>query len=647
MRHRKLSAIFTQMRSVILFTVLGAFMLLLTYCNNNNKVVVNDSPWLNQNDTVQYVGMETCQLCHADKHATFIHTGMGKSFDYATRSKSAALFDKHAIVFDSVNNYYYQPFWRNDTLMIKEYRLAGKDTIHQRTESIQYIIGSGQHTNSHMLNINGYVFQAPITFYTQKQQWDLAPGMEMGFNSRFSRIITAECMTCHNGLPEMVTGSVNKYTKVPNGIDCERCHGPGSLHVARVSNNILVDTATGIDYSIVNPRHLSVELQNQLCMRCHLQGVNVLNEGASFFDFKPGDKINEHWNIFLPKFDGKNDKFLMASQADRMVQSKCYIETQQLSCITCHNPHISVKATPAAQFNAACINCHQPNKNDCTEKIDVRLTNNDNCSACHIPKSGAIDIPHVSISDHKIQIPGEAVKMGDGKFIGLVSLTTDKPDVLLMARGYLHYFESFNSDKALLDSVKFYLDKTTEKNDSYRSVLIHYYYLKQDFKNIITTSSAFKKSANLDAWTAYRVGEAFLNTQAYTEAATYFEQAVNEEKYNLDYNFKLATAKIFSGKTEEAEKLLQFVITENPTYHMAWNNLGVLQAGKGNYQEAEKSFTKAIQLDPDYVLARIKLAELYIATRQRTKAREAISYLEKYYPELQELPKLTLQLRSI
>jgi len=635
------------MRSVLLFTILGVLMLLLTYCNNNNKVVVNDSPWLNQNDTVQYVGMATCKLCHADQHTTFIHTGMGKSFDYATRSKSAALFDKHAIVFDSINNYYYQPFWRNDTLMIKEYRLDGADTIHQRTESIQYIIGSGQHTNSHMLNFNGYVFQAPITFYTQKQKWDLAPGMELGFNSRFSRIITAECMTCHNGLPEMVAGSVNKYTKVPSGIDCERCHGPGSLHVARVSNNILVDTATGIDYSIVNPRHLSVELQNQLCMRCHLQGVNVLNEGASFFDFKPGDKINEHWNIFLPKFDGKNDKFLMASQADRMVQSKCYIETQQLSCITCHNPHISVKETPAAQFNAACINCHQPNKNDCTETIAVRLTNNDNCSACHIPKSGAIDIPHVSISDHKIQIPGEAVKMGDGKFIGLVSLTTDKPDALLMARGYLHYFESFNSDRALLDSVKYYLDKTSEKNDSYRAVLIHYYYLQQDFNMIISASKAFKKITTLDAWTAYRIGEAFLNTQSYTEAAKYFEQAVNEEKYNLDYNFKSATAKIFSGKAEEAEKLLRFIVTENPTYHMAWNNLGVLQAGKGNYQEAEKSFAKAIQLDPDYVLARIKLAELYIATRQRTKAREAVSYLEKYYPDLQELPKLTLQLRSI
>ncbi|MBK6731475.1 MAG: hypothetical protein IPG60_11120 [Bacteroidetes bacterium] len=74
-------------------------------------------------------------------------------------------------------------------------------------------MGSGQHTNSHMLLINGYLYQAPITFYTQKQQWDLAPGMEGGFNSRFSRIIESECLACHNGLPQPVVGSINKYVK--------------------------------------------------------------------------------------------------------------------------------------------------------------------------------------------------------------------------------------------------------------------------------------------------------------------------------------------------------------------------------------------------------------------------------------------------
>jgi len=634
------------MRTGILIFLLSALMLLLTYCTKNNESAIEVSPWLNQNDTVQYVGMETCRLCHIDNHGTFIHTGMGLSFDKATKAKSAAFFNEHAVVFDSVNNFYYKPFWRSDSLMIMEYRLAGNDTIHKRTEPIAYIIGSGQHTNSHLLNVNGYVFQAPITFYTQKQQWDLAPGMENGFNSRFSRIITAECMTCHNGLSEMVAGSVNKFTKVPSGIDCESCHGPGSLHVARVSNNILVDTAIATDYSIVNPSKLSIELQNQLCMRCHLQGVSVLNEGSSFFDFKPGDKINEHWNVFLPKFDGKNDKFLMASQADRMMQSKCYISSQKISCITCHNPHITVSQTTAAQFNAPCISCHQPAKNDCKATVAVRLTKLDDCSGCHIPKSGAIDIPHVSISDHKIQIPGKNSTANDGKFQGLVSLTSDNPEALTLAKGYLHYFESFNNDNMLLDSALWYLNKVKDKNDSYNFVLIHYYYLQNNYSKIIATTKLIKQKKQIDGWTAYRIGEAYLASSKYVEAVNYFTIAVEREPYDLDYNFKLATAHIFNGNTKEAERLLRFVTTENPTYQKAWNNLGVLAAGKGNFKDAEQYLLKAVSLDPDYTLSRIKLAEIYIASRQRSKAKAVIDYLKQYHPELPEIAALTKQLSN-
>src|ERR1041385_5922158 len=33
------------------------------------------------NDTVKYVGMQMCRQCHADKFETFMHTGMGMSFD--------------------------------------------------------------------------------------------------------------------------------------------------------------------------------------------------------------------------------------------------------------------------------------------------------------------------------------------------------------------------------------------------------------------------------------------------------------------------------------------------------------------------------------------------------------------------------------
>ena len=50
-------------------------------------------------------------------------------------------------------------------------------------------------------------------------------------------------MTCHNSFPHFTLGSENKYQNVPSGIDCERCHGPGELHVSNVQSGILVDTS--------------------------------------------------------------------------------------------------------------------------------------------------------------------------------------------------------------------------------------------------------------------------------------------------------------------------------------------------------------------------------------------------------------------
>lgn len=574
-----------------------------------------------------------------------MHTGMGLSFDHATKNKSAGIYDTHAIVYDKANDFYYKPYWENDSLMIMEFRIENGDTTHKRIQKISYIIGSGQHTNSHLIDINGYIYQAPITFYTQKKQWDMAPGMENGFSSRFSRVIEFECMNCHNGLPTAAQGSINKYQKIQTGIDCERCHGPGSLHVARVSSNMLVDTSKEIDYSIVNPKKLSVALQNQLCMRCHLQGITVLNEGATFFDFKPGDQINEHWNIFLPRFDGRNDKFLMASQADRLLQSKCFTESQNLSCITCHNPHLTVKQTPAAQFNKPCITCHSQGKTECKETIAARKINNDNCSGCHIIKSGSIDIPHVSISDHKIQIPGKENVKENGKFLGLKCLTTDQPAPETMAEGYLIYYEAFNKDAGLLDSAKYYLGKSDMKSAYAKKIKIHYFTLSENVNEIIPLAKDLKKE-DLDAWTAYRIGNAYQFNNR-NEADTYFQIAADLEPFNLDYRYKLAANQLELKQNGKAEMQLKFILEQNPDYELAWLSMAFIQSYKGDMAGAENSLINCINLNPDQLNARLNLANLYINTRQKSRARAVIDYLEVHFPGDAQVKLLNQRLKSI
>ncbi|HAE14633.1 MAG: tetratricopeptide repeat protein [Chitinophagales bacterium] len=634
------------MRKWIVAVCLCFLVLLFSYCRQQaGSAVSSDSPYLNHSDTAEYVGMSVCRQCHADKFSTFVHTGMGMSFGLATKEKSAALFGPHVQVYDSILDFYYHPFWQGDSLMIMEFRLDGADTMHKRTEHISYIIGSGQHTNSHLLQVNGYLYQAPITFYTQKQEWDMAPGMSGGFNSRFGRVIESECVTCHNGLPEQVAGSVNKYTGIPLGIDCERCHGPGSIHVARISSGIAVDTANAFDYSIVNPRGLSTELQNDLCFRCHLQGINVLHPGKEFADFKPGQHIRDYWNIFLPRFDGKNDQFLMASQADRLVQSKCFIESGKISCITCHNPHVTVKETPISLFNKPCLDCHQLPQSTCTETLEVRSLQNDNCSGCHIPKSGSIDIPHVSISDHKIQIPGREQEKEDGKFTGLVALTDPDIEPVEMARGYLRYYEGFVSESAMLDSAKAWLERSRH-DDLYDATQAHLWYLQGNMQGLLQMDVKMGNKVP-DSWTAYRLGEALLQEGNYSAAANRFKQAVDQLPLQLDFRFKYASALYLDGQTEDAGKEFLFITRENPGYEKAWMNLAVWYINKGDVVAAEEALQNAVALNPDYLQARLTLTDLYLRTRQRTKAGVMMQYLLRYHRDEPLVQELNMRYRSL
>ncbi|MEK7074276.1 MAG: pilus assembly protein TadD, partial [Patescibacteria group bacterium] len=136
----------------------------------------------NHSDTAKYVGMNDCKLCHQSIYNSFLKTGMGKSFDVATKQKSAADFS-HPVIYDKHKDFYYSAFWKNDSLFFTEFRLKGKDTIFKRVEQVNYIVGSGQHTNSHIQQVNGYLNQMPMTFYTQKHKWDLPPGFEDGHNT--------------------------------------------------------------------------------------------------------------------------------------------------------------------------------------------------------------------------------------------------------------------------------------------------------------------------------------------------------------------------------------------------------------------------------------------------------------------------------
>lgn len=599
----------------LLLCFIAISIVLLIRCGNDEE----KSPYKAiNNPEAHYVGMETCKTCHAGIYESFIQTGMGQSWGLANKLKSSADFSNaKALVYDSIKNLYYKPYWDGDSLCILEYRLTGKDTTHKRIEKVSYIVGSGQHTNSHIININGYLHQAPITFYTQKGKWDLAPGFEKGMNSRFDRKIELECITCHNGYPEFVAESFNKFNSIKLGIDCERCHGPGSLHVAAKQNGDIVDTAKLIDYTIVNPRKLSIDVQNNLCQRCHLQGIAVLQDGKSFMDFLPSQELKKSMHVFMPSYSGDENHMIMASHVERMKMSDCYVNSNKMSCITCHNPHVSVKFTAQEVFINACKNCHT-SINDCKENISVRETKKDNCITCHMPKNGSIDIPHVAVTDHYIRRKAKVEnKEAIAKFLGLVCYNDDKVDARTQAQAYLEFYERYEPNKFFLDSAFTLLIKAgADTSDGFDADVIRAFFLREDYNKIVILSKKVKPNEIKNAWTNYRIGEAYLKQGQFARSIEFLQVAVTIKKYALDFQHKLATAYVENNQFIEAKKVFEFILNENPKYTAAYGSLGYLAMQAGDMHKAKYYLQQSILLDPDQLQVLINLAVVYHQSNQ-------------------------------
>ncbi len=652
--------------TVLVLSLITVLVMTLSHCNSDTSTALEpageEGPrYLNHNDTVAYLGIDACRQCHAEIYQTFIHTGMGSSFGVADTHKSIASIGSNSLLHDPNLKLTYHPYWEGDSLYLQEFRLHDSgDTLYQFIQAIDYVVGSGQHTNSHIIEQNGYLTQAPFTWYAQKQQLDLPPGFEGGNNSRFSRKIGLECTSCHNSIPEaFVKGSINKYAKVPMAIDCERCHGPGELHVKRVSSGQLVDTARDTDYSIVNVKKLPADLQFEVCQRCHLQGNTVLQPGKSFLDFKPGMKLSEVMEVYLPRYSNADDEFIMASHIDRFRQSECVIQgAEGFNCISCHNPHITVKETKIEKFNSTCGNCHRgAPAHECTEEESKLRAANFNCVSCHMPASGSTDIPHVSVHDHKIKIPGRVVDTsGLREFLGLVAVNNPKPAPRNKAVAYLQQFERFEAKDWYLDSALFFLQKAGDPS-RHLNQWLQYYFLKQQPAEVVALVERIGQSEvlqklnkvsydNEDGWAAYRIGESYQQRGKSSKAMLFYQRAVELVPHAPDFRLKLANSLQQLGRHNEALTAYRAILKEQPYHAEALNNLGFYYLQQKEFKRADRYFRKALSRNPDYELAWLNLAnslllqdnneealkalkEALRINPQNERARQALSYLKK------------------
>ncbi len=258
---------------------------------------------------------------------------------------------------------------------------------------IAYVLGSGAHALSFLIELNGHLFQSPLGYFPGRG-WGMSPGYERDRAPDFDRPITADCLFCHAGRARPVENTLNSYEDPPfeaEGITCERCHGPVEAHLKNP-----------VPGSIINPANLPPRERSSVCEQCHLAGEErVPNPGAQLSDFHAGMKLEDVYTVYVDKASLRPEgatPLHVISQVQQLALSRCARESQgKLWCGTCHDPHLQPKE-PVAYFRAKCLACHG-------EKLLAKHSKpNYNCIGCHMPRRPVSDGAHTVFTDHRIEI---------------------------------------------------------------------------------------------------------------------------------------------------------------------------------------------------------------------------------------------------
>jgi len=524
---------------------------------------------------VQYTGQGACRQCHLEKFSTFVRTGMGRSLYPLTPAEVVEDFTTDNEFVAEPSGIHYRMVERDGRFYQQQFVVDSQgNELASNEHELVYVIGSNHHSRSYVILQDNKLFQAPVCWYPQESRWELCPGYEHK-NEHFERELGSDCLMCHNGVMRPVPGERNEFeTPFPHGIDCERCHGPGQLHVARWQQG--GETPRGeADATIVNPRRLPQEERIEVCFQCHLgdaKATELVRRHGPQRSFRPGMKLTD---VVLPYHyrEQTQHDFGLSAQADRLILSRCYRESGgRIECLTCHNPHVTIyhPDRPDDYFRLKCLTCHA--EPDCTAAAAERAATRpapDDCVACHMRKAEPDDQRFTVFTDHWIR-----------------------------------------------------RDARVERRDHRQS-----YELEPVFPERVAALPVGEQAfyAGRAASLLARDAPESRRQEMWITAEREFERAIASGFDNVESWFFLGKTRHEMGKRGAAREALEQAVMRDPTHHDAVYALGQALVAKGDHARALELFRGMLERDPDDPLA---LAESGRALATLGRIPEAIAAYE-------------------
>jgi Tfp pilus assembly protein PilF len=588
------------------------------------SVAEEPSPHFRNVDTrAPYVGDAACASCHASETAAYRQHAMAQSFHrWTPATRIETPLDRP--LQHGPTGFSYTVVDSGGQLYQVEYLTGpGGKRLHELRRRMDYVMGSGQVARTYFTEENGRLFQLPLTWY-RSHGWDFSPGYEIS-SARFDRLMPDRCISCHSSYPRTIPHLEGKYAEVRPGIGCERCHGPGALHVAErrgsAGRAAARRNATTMDSTIVNPARLPLERRLDTCEQCHVHtAVTVLREGKTDFDYMPSQPLRDQYAFY--KVAGSID---IVSHADRLRQSACFIAarptSRPLECATCHNPH---EPAPVGQArNQPCRQCHA------AALLTQRLarspalpdhTPTSDCVTCHMPRVAVRTAVHGAFTDHWIRVVSRgtptptARQYGDGTIEPYYERDKSGPDATIyQGMGEVVYATLATSGRALASgtaNLARALGTDSTRGDA--SFLLGV--ASQQLGNTEDAIRALEQSIHVDStrpdrWRALALSYARAGRPAAAVDSLY-RRALALQPALAWIRADHADYLQGQGRLDDAVRAYQAALAEQPSLAAARFNLGTALAAQGKLGPSSTAFQQAVHLDPSLAQALSPLLEV-------------------------------------
>jgi predicted CXXCH cytochrome family protein len=208
------------------------------------------------------------------------------------------------------------------------------------------------------------------------------------------------CDGCHSVNYNIKTKTVTEWN-----VGCEKCHGPGSLHVE-----------FPVASTIVNPAKLDAVRADDVCIQCHSQGQPRTKPlDGVYYDwpvgYQPGDRLSDTWMLEEHHLGTETFTHWPEGTAHKnRMQGNDYVHSQMsvkgVRCYGCHDVHGTAnEADLRLPGDAMCLQCHGPQlqagpRGTLEQHTQHKAASTGSrCVACHMPAI-ARTVGNVSVRSH-------------------------------------------------------------------------------------------------------------------------------------------------------------------------------------------------------------------------------------------------------